>query len=280
MANITLIVTDAGNAAFTAAINSGSSVDINRIAFGDDGTAHDATSIELGNQIRAFLIESIVRNGTTITFKVTLPASWGGYVLREIGVLSVAGDLLAVGNMLLDKPAPSSGVGFTATLQLDLVLADVTAVSEIVAGVVDDVNNELVDIETARNETLEAKDLVVASVATAQALRDEVFSETSNSANAAPENSNYRFEGDVLKLRDVGAQPGWRKIWLVDGAMQFGDADPAVAAFGKVQAMSDDSNYRFENGIFKIRETAPVAGWRQCWLVDGDLKFGDVEPDV
>lgn len=149
MPAIALTVTDAGSAAFAAAINSGASVDINRIQFGDDATEHDASSIQLGNPRGTFQVESIERNGETVTFKVTIPQTWGDVTLREVGLIAVDGTLIAVGNFEFYKPA-SGGLVFELNFEASLTLADADAISTVVEGVIAGVNANLRSEELPR----------------------------------------------------------------------------------------------------------------------------------
>lgn len=168
MANLALTVTDVGNAKFADAINSGVSIDINRLALGSSAVPHSAASTQLHALIRSFAIESITKSGQTVTFSLTIPESWGGYNLREVGLLSVTGDLMAVGNMDLYKPNAAGGLGFAVEFQVNLILADVDVVSDVVAGVVQGANADLAVIEAARDDALSAR-------TAAEAARDDAM---------------------------------------------------------------------------------------------------------
>src|SRR5690606_18647772 len=64
-----------------------------------------------------------------------IPASVGGFTIREVGLFDVDGDLIAIGHTSeIDKPAPSAGTPITLTArvrltrenasQTDLIIAD------------------------------------------------------------------------------------------------------------------------------------------------------------
>lgn len=43
-------------------------------------------------------------------------------------------------------------------------------------------------------------------------------------ADLSPDDGNYRFKnGTDFQLRETGPTPGWRTVWLVNGALQTSD---------------------------------------------------------
>jgi len=117
MAQYYMILTTAGQAAYAQA-GAGGSVNIAAVAVGDGGGApvQPAESwIALVNEVwrgAPTLVQVQPDNNRTVLVEAHLPANVGGWYIREVGLISDAGVLLAVGNHPESyKPTLAEGVG-------------------------------------------------------------------------------------------------------------------------------------------------------------------------
>jgi len=151
--SIALKITDTGSALIAGAATSGTSVAVQRAAFGTDGTVHTTASATLGSQVGAFTVEKITKSGSNVTFTLTIPASWGGYTIREVGLLTSSGQLLAVGNVS-DFYKPAAGPNaFPVQFSATLTVSDPATIASEVEGVVEGVNANLPAVQAFRDET-------------------------------------------------------------------------------------------------------------------------------
>jgi len=174
------VVTTAGQARIAAAMQGGTQVDIKTMVVGD-GSGQPTTPLpgqtglvhEVYRQaVNSVKVESSHKNWLVI--ETIIPASAGGFWMRELGLLAGAGTLLAVSNMAETyKPALEEGSGRTQTLRMVLAVSS----SEAIALTLDDslifateeyVNLRIASHEQSRNHpdaTLAAKGMVMLSSA-------------------------------------------------------------------------------------------------------------------
>lgn len=110
------ILTNKGLAAIAAAIAGGGQVSIAQMAIGDGNGAiptPDATQTALVHEVWRADITSVTiaeNNPNHIRAKLTLPATIGGWTIREVGLYDTNADLIAVGSMPnIPKPGPDDG---------------------------------------------------------------------------------------------------------------------------------------------------------------------------
>lgn len=132
-----LKLTTAGLAEFAAAITEERLVDITQMVLGDaNGAWYEITGNEVAllNEQARFPLLQICRdpvNLNRIICDAPIPVDVGGFAIREFGLLSAAGVLLAIGmHQIIDLPAPGGPV------TLDMVIR----------GLLDVVNAEVVDL--------------------------------------------------------------------------------------------------------------------------------------
>lgn len=126
-----LKLTDTGTSKIANAITSGVPIDITHVAWGDsDGALLTKASLALGNEILRRGIESENSLGGEITVEVSIPATIGGFYIRELGLFDTDGDMIAFANFPETyKPTlvevGSVGMQFT----LKLLVSDVDAIT-------------------------------------------------------------------------------------------------------------------------------------------------------
>ena len=92
--------------------------------------------------------------------------------------------------------------------------------------------------------------------------------------------ANYRVSGEILQLREHAPAPGWRTVWLADGALQVGALIPAGEEAEPPAPITAGSNFRVPiGGGLQLREVGPVSGWRTVFLENGAFTVGALQPD-
>lgn len=134
--NFYTILTNAGMAAFANAQVSQSKVDFANIAVGDSKGAYYnpvATATKLVNEVWRGPINAISIDETNpnwIIVEAVIPATAGGFSVREIGVFDTAGVLLAVGKVPETyKPATEQGSLKDLYLRMILEVSNASAVT-------------------------------------------------------------------------------------------------------------------------------------------------------
>jgi hypothetical protein len=131
MSDYYLLITDAGKALEVAAHASGEPVSLTDFAVGDGGGSPvipDATQTALTNETFRDVLSSLnvsINDASVLEAECIIPASSGGYTIREIGIFASDGTLYAVGNFAeQEKPAPDSGYAASLKILADLVVTD------------------------------------------------------------------------------------------------------------------------------------------------------------
>lgn len=134
--NFYTVLTNAGIAAFANAQVSQSKVDFSTIAVGDsNGTYYNpvANATKLVNEVWRGPINSISINETNpnwVVVEAVIPATAGGFSVREIGVFDTAGVLLAIGKVPETyKPATAQGSLKDLYLRMILEVSNASAVT-------------------------------------------------------------------------------------------------------------------------------------------------------
>lgn len=118
------ILTDTGKTLVAQAIREGGKVDIAGYAVGDgDGGYYvpDAVQSALKREVYRGDISRLTAGGDTISAEMALPASVTGFTLREVGLLTADGNLVAVGN-LPDIPRDEQTDGAIGDILLTMVI--------------------------------------------------------------------------------------------------------------------------------------------------------------
>lgn len=130
------VVTTAGQARIAAAMQGGTQVDIKTMVVGD-GNGQPTTPLSsqttLVHEVYRKAINSVKVDKTHKNWLVTeviIPASAGGFWMRELGLLAGDGTLLAVCNMAETyKPALEEGSGRTQTLRMVIAVSGSEAIA-------------------------------------------------------------------------------------------------------------------------------------------------------
>ena len=134
MANYRTIITEVGQAKLATAIATGPQVNFTTMAVGDsNGVGYDPAEQQtaLVNSVYSRPLDSVeVTSGGVITVEMTIPASSGGYHVREAGVFDDDNDMIAIVRISdRYKPLPSSGQADELTIRAKLDVGNVGAVT-------------------------------------------------------------------------------------------------------------------------------------------------------
>ncbi|MBS3892287.1 phage tail protein [Serratia marcescens] len=130
------IVTDGGKALIATAIKGGSTINITQLAIGDGNGKpvtphHDQTA--LVHEVLRLDVNAIKQNGTTdnqVVAQAVIPASQGGFYIREVGLFTAQGTLLAVSQFPETyKPSDQEGAGSTLVVSMTIAVADTSAIT-------------------------------------------------------------------------------------------------------------------------------------------------------
>ncbi|WP_236942683.1 phage tail protein [Ewingella americana] len=205
MSKFKSVVTTLGQTRIAAAIESGKDINISHMAVGDGNGAPTEPSVEqtaLVHETYRLLLNSIKvdnKNANWIIAEAIIPASVGGFWMREMGLFSDQGELIAVSNMADSyKPTLEEGSGRTQTLRMVITVTDTEAVSltiddTLIIATEEYVNNLLAEHEASRRHpdgTLTDKGFVQLNSAVDS--NSETLAATPKAVKAANDNANGR----------------------------------------------------------------------------------------
>ena len=207
------VVTTAGQARIAAAMANGTQVDIKQMAVGDGNgqpTTPVASQTALVHEVYRQAVNSTKVDKSRSNWMVVetiIPASSGGFWMRELGLIAGDGTLLAVCNMAETyKPTLEEGSGRTQTLRMVIAVSD----SEAIALTLDDslifateeyVNLQIGEHEKTRNHpdaSLTAKGLVQLSSATNSS--SETLAATPKAVKAAYDLANRNYLNELYPI--------------------------------------------------------------------------------
>lgn len=205
MSTFKSVVTDLGQARIATAIESGQDINITQMAVGDGGgkaTVPVSTQTRLVKETYRIKLNSLKtdsKHANWVIAEAIIPASAGGFWMREMGLYADDGTLIAVCNMAETyKPALEEGSGRTQTLRMVITVTSTDAVSltiddSLIVATEEYVNDLLAAHEKSRNHpdgTLTAKGFVQLSSAVNSA--SEVLAATPKAVKTANDNANGR----------------------------------------------------------------------------------------
>lgn len=274
MSKYKAIITTAGAAKIAAASAGGTQLKITRMAVGDGNgslpTPNPAQTKLINEKYRATLngltIDKALKNH--IVAELIVPASVGGFWLREMGLYDDFGTLIAVANMAESyKPKLEEGSGRTQTLRMILIVSSAAAISVIAGGdtvlaTKDFVANAIKDHEKTRNHpnaSTTAKGLVQLSSATTSA--EETKAATPKAVKAVNDASAKK-SANLSDLTDKSAARG--NLALGSAATKNvgveGGQVMAVGAFGLgMGSRHRDDAYCNQGEIFRVNNTSANA---------------------
>lgn len=209
MATFKSVVTKLGQASIAAAIQSGKDINITEMAVGDGGgkaVQPVATQTQLVKEVYRTKLNSLkldAKNANWVVAEAIISASVGGFWMREMGLYTDDGVLIAVCNMAdTYKPTLAEGSGRTQTLRMVITVTDTSAVSltiddSLVMATEEFVSDKIAEHEKTRNHpdaTLTEKGLVQLSSATNST--SEAVAATPKAVKAANDNANGRLPSD------------------------------------------------------------------------------------
>ncbi|KAB8307271.1 hypothetical protein EH228_14805 [Erwinia endophytica] len=213
-----VVLTDAGKAAEAAAVAAGVALELTHFAVGDGGGVEqvpDATRTALVNETYRGEITSLKvspEQENQIMAQLVLPSAVGGFVVREIGLLTSDGVLFAISNCAaIEKP--SSGVAVNLTFRL--LVSDTENITLKVAtgdGIFLRQDANLSDV----NDANAARANLNAYPITGGEIKGEVWSNVVNNFRIIANNKSFfwRFDGEnyyLLLTADGDPNGGWNE---------------------------------------------------------------------
>jgi phage-related tail fiber protein len=130
------LYTASGLASIAAAIASGTPINLTQMAVGDGGGSPVTLSSTPTGLVRELFRATVNRvyqdptNATLFTAELVIPATTGGFVLREVGVLDSNGNWFAVGNLPdTYKPTSSEGAFSDAIVRVQFVVSNASIIT-------------------------------------------------------------------------------------------------------------------------------------------------------
>jgi len=232
MSTFKSVVTTLGQARIAAAIAAGTDINITQLAVGDGNgkpTTPVASQTKLVKEVYRTPLNSLKldpSHGNWVIAEAVLSASVGGFWMREMGLFSSDGALIAVCNMAdTYKPTVAEGSGRTQTLRMVIAVSNTEAISlliddSVIMATEQYVNDLLAAHEKSRSHpdgTLTAKGFVQLSSSVSST--SEVLAATPKAVKAVNDNANSRVPStrkingkalsadQTLTAADVGAMP-------------------------------------------------------------------------
>lgn len=232
MSTFKSVVTTLGQARIAAAIAAGTDINITQLAVGDGNgkaTTPVASQTKLVKEVYRTPLNSLKldpSHGNWVIAEAMLSASVGGFWMREMGLFSSDGALIAVCNMAdTYKPTLAEGSGRTQTLRMVIAVSNTEAISlliddSVIMATEQYVNDLLAAHEKSRNHpdgTTAAKGFVQLSSSVSST--SEALAATPKAVKAANDNANTRVPAtrkingkalsadQTLTAVDVGAMP-------------------------------------------------------------------------
>ena len=232
MSTFKSVVTTLGQARLAAAIAAGTDINITQLAVGDGNgkaTTPVASQTKLVKEVYRTPLNSLKldpSHGNWVIAEAVLSANVGGFWMREMGLFSSDGVLIAVCNMAdTYKPTLAEGSGRTQTLRMVIAVSNTEAISlliddSVIMATEQYVNDLLAAHEKSRNHpdgTTAAKGFVQLSSSVSST--SEALAATPKAVKAANDNANTRVPStrkingkalsadQTLTAVDVGAMP-------------------------------------------------------------------------
>ncbi|CAI0906686.1 phage tail protein [Serratia proteamaculans] len=298
MSKYKAIITTAGAAKIAAASAGGTQLKITRMAVGDGNgslpTPNPAQTKLINEKYRTTLngltIDKALKNH--IVAELIVPASVGGFWLREMGLYDDFGTLIAVANMAESyKPKLEEGSGRTQTLRMILIVSSAAAISVIAGGdtvlaTKNFVADAIKDHEKTRNHpaaSTTAKGLVQLSSATTSAEETKAATpkavkavndaSAKKSANLSDLTDKSAARGNLAlgsaATKNVGVEGGQvmavGAFGLGMGGRQFDDAYSNIAQIYRVNVSSENKppiSGNIAAGVISLPcDAAPSAGY-------------------
>lgn len=143
------LVTDIGDAKIAQAALAGDKVDIWKAAVGDGGGAYYSPTADQTALVREVWRGDIAQKQINsdapemIDIKVFIPAEYGGWTVREVGLFDKDGDLIVIANTPdIEKALAATGAAASLDLFLHVIFSDMDSVEIIVEPSIDPVTHD------------------------------------------------------------------------------------------------------------------------------------------
>lgn len=251
------IITSKGQALIAAAIKGGTTVNITEIAVGDGNGSTPVPTVgqtALVNETARININSLTvdaGNANHVIADGVIPAETGGFWLREVGLFTDDGILLAVSALPPTyKPSAEEGATNSQRILITLIVSDTSAVNITVDNTTVMASESYVDDKIAAHEksrnhpdgTLKAKGFVQLSSATNST--SETLAATPKAVKAANDNADSRLKADE-NLSDLSSVSDAKKNLELDkvgnyAAVQSGGGLHAAGNVHRINIDWDD----------------------------------------
>lgn len=284
MSTFKSVVTTLGQARIAAAIAAGTDINITQLAVGDGNgkaTTPVASQTKLVKEVYRTPLNSLKlepSHGNWVIAEAVLSASVGGFWMREMGLFSSDGALIAVCNMAdTYKPTLAEGSGRTQTLRMVIAVSNTEAISlliddSVIMATEQYVNDLLAAHEKSRNHpdgTTTAKGFVQLSSSVSST--SEALAATPKAVKAANDNANGRLPSGGTAVAATKLATARKIAGLAfDGtkdvnitATDVGALAPGDFGVGSYGKSVQDANAIDANGFYllpKGADNAPVAG--------------------
>lgn len=253
------LMTEKGKTLIADAIAGGKTISLKYFAVGDGNGAEvtpSSSQTALVNEVARVEINSIKETDAArqvVAAEAIIPANKGGFWIREAGIFTSDGVLVAVSQMPVTyKPAASEGASSSQIVRMLMAISNASAVNitvddSLVIATEDYVNSRLKEHEKSRNHpdaTLDDKGFVQLSSATDS--DDETMAATPRAVKAANDNADTRLSASE-NLSDLSDEVSARDN-LGLGVLATKDSLTAadVDAYSKEEA---DAKYIPESSI-------------------------------
>ncbi|KAA5953410.1 hypothetical protein F3I53_22235, partial [Pantoea sp. VH_16] len=201
------LMTEKGKTLIADAIAGGKAISLKYFAVGDGNGSEvtpSSSQTALVNEVARIEINSIKETdaaGQVVAAEAIIPADKGGFWIREAGIFTSDGVLIAVSQMPVTyKPAASEGASSSQIVRMMMAISNASAVNitvddSLVIATEDFVNSRLKEHEKSRNHpdgTLKDKGFVQLSSATDS--DDETRAATPKAVKAANDNADTRLK--------------------------------------------------------------------------------------
>lgn len=209
------LLTDKGKALIADAIAGGKTINLKYLAVGDGNGSEitpSAAQTALVNEVARLELNSVKEtdaNRQIVTAEAIIPADRGGFWIREAGIFTSDGILIAVSQMPVTyKPDSDDGTASTQTIRMLLAVSEASVINltvddSMIIATEDFVNDAIKAHEKSRNHpdaTTTEKGFVQLSSATNST--SEAQAATPKAVKAANDNANSRLEKE-MNLSDL-----------------------------------------------------------------------------
>ncbi|MFJ5855386.1 phage tail protein [Enterobacter cancerogenus] len=258
------LLTDKGKALIADAIAGGKTISLKYFAVGDGNGSEvtpSAAQTALVNEVARIELNSVKEtdaNGRTVAAEAIIPADKGGFWIREAGIFTADGVLVAVSQMPVTyKPDTDDGATSTQTMRMLLAVSDASAISLTVDDsliiATEAFVNEAIDTHAKSRNHPDASttDKGFVQLSSETNSSDEKKAATPKAVKAANDNADKRLEKEknlsdvsdkAKSLANLGGYPSTGGVLVNDNAVITLKAKTANNGVWLLMQESDGSN--------------------------------------